>query len=216
MRIGVFGTGMVGKAHATRLVELGHEVMMGSRTSDNAEAAAWTEKQGDRAAHGTFADAAAHGELLINATLGGRALAALETAGAENLAGKVLIDISNPLDFSQGMPPTLSVCNTDSLGEQIQRAFPDARVVKALNTMNCELQVNPKALSGSHVAFMSGNDADAKQAVKELLGQYGWPANDIIDVGDISTARGTEMILPLWLRLWSALGTGTFNFGVVR
>ena len=216
MKIGVLGTGMVGKAHATRLVQIGHEVMMGSRTRDNPEATGWARSVGERAAHGTFADAAAFGDLLINATAGVASLDALSAAGSENMRGKLLIDISNPLDFSQGMPPTLAVSNTDSLGERLQNAFPEVRVVKALNTMSCEIQVEPYKVPGAHVVFLCGNDPDAKADTVNLLHSYGWADDAILDLGDISGSRGTEMLLPLWLRLWGVLGNGSFNFGIVR
>ncbi len=216
MKIGVLGTGMVGKAHATRLVGLGHQVMMGSRAADNEEATSWASAQGERACHGTFADAAAFGELLINATQGVASEEALRAAGAENMRGKVLIDIANPLDFSGGMPPTLAVCNTDSLGERLQSAFPEVRVVKALNTMSCEIQVEPQKLPGAHVVFLCGNDPGAKADAIDLLHAYGWADEAILDLGDINAARGMEMILPLWLRLWGVLGDGSFNFGIVR
>lgn len=215
MNIGVFGTGVVGKAHGTRLIGLGHKVMMGSRTHDNQEAVTWAAANGEAASHGTFAEAAAFGELLINATAGSGSAAALDAAG-EGLAGKVLIDISNALDFSAGMPPTLSVSNSDSLGEQLQRAHPEARVVKSLNTMNCQVQVDPSRVPGSHTVFVAGDDSAAKEQVAELLRSYGWPAQDIVDLGDITGARGAEMILPLWLRLMAALGTPDFNFKVAR
>lgn len=163
----------------------------------------------------TYADAAAGAQLVVNATNGRSSLEALELAGAEQLAGKVLLDVSNPLDFSAGMPPSLFISNSDSLGEQIQRAFPDARVVKALNTMNAYLMVDPGQLEGGrHSVFVSGDDADAKLTVIELLGSLGH--QDIIDLGDLSTARGTEMYLPLWARLWGALGTPMFNIKIVR
>ena len=163
----------------------------------------------------TFADAASGAELVISATAGAGALEALRLAGAEHLAGKVLIDISNPLDFSAGFPPTLFVKDSDSLGEQIQRAFPDAMVVKTLNTLGAELMVDPASLAGGdHTIFLSGDDAGAKATVTELLQSFGW--RDIIDLGELNTARGTEMLLPIWLRLMSALGTRTFNFKIVR
>ena len=216
MKVGVLGTGMVGKAHATRLVGLGHEVMMGSRTADNEEATSWASAAGERASHGTFADAAAFGALLINATQGVASEDALRAAGAENMRGKVLIDIANPLDFSGGMPPTLAVCNNDSLGERLQSAFPEVRVVKALNTMNCEIQVEPQKVPGAHVVFLCGNDPGAKADAIGLLRGYGWADEAILDLGDITAARGMEMILPLWLRLWGVLGDGSFNFGIVR
>jgi hypothetical protein len=152
--------------------------------------------------------------MLFNCTGGGISLAALELAGAERLAGKVLIDLANALDFSRGMPPSLSVCNTDSLGEQIQRAFPDVKVVKALNTMNCHVMVNPGLVPGEHHVFVSGNDAGARSAVGNLLREWGWRPHQIMDLGDITAARGTEMLLPVWLRLWGALQNPNFNFHI--
>ncbi len=215
MRYGVLGTGTVGEAIATKLVSLGHEVKMGARDPKNEKAAVWVAKQGAKASQGTFADAAGFGELLFNCTSGAGSLDALKAAGEENLSGKVLVDISNPLDFSKGMPPTLFVSNTDSLGEQIQRAFPKTHVVKTLNTLSAHLMVDPKSLAGGdHDLFISGNDADAKGKVKELLGTFGWKT--IHDLGDITTARGTESILPVWIRLWGALGDANFNFKIVR
>jgi predicted dinucleotide-binding enzyme len=164
---------------------------------------------------GTFGEAAAHGEMVVNATAGAVSLEALEQAGEENLNGKVLIDISNPLDFSKGMPPTLSVSNTDSLGEQIQRTFPEARVVKTLHTMNAYLMVDPTQLAGAdHTVFVCGDDLEAKAKVTELLQSFSW--TDVIDLGDITTARGTEMMLPIWLRLFGALQKPIFNFKIVR
>lgn len=215
MRYGVLGTGTVGEAIATKLVSLGHEVKMGARDPKNEKAAVWVAKQGAKASQGTFADAAGFGELLFNCTSGAGSLDALKAAGEENLSGKVLVDISNPLDFSKGMPPTLFVSNTDSLGEQIQRAFPKTHVVKTLNTLSAHLMVDPKSLAGGdHDLFISGNDADAKGKVKELLGTFGWKT--IHDLGDITTARGTESILPVWIRLWGALGDANFNFKIAR
>ncbi len=216
MRIGVLGTGMVGHALATRLVQLGHEVTMGSRTAGNEKAVAWAQSAGAGASEGSFADAAAFGELLVHCTAGMHSLAALGEAGVANLAGKVLIDIANPLDFSGGMPPTLAVCNTDSLGEQIQSTFPDTKVVKALNTMNCTVMVDPASLPGDHVVFVCGEDADAKRQVAELLGTFGWPDDRIVDLGGIRASRGVEMFLPLWIGLMGALRTPQFNVGLIR
>jgi hypothetical protein len=216
MRIGVLGTGLVGQTIATKLVTLGHEVMMGSRTADNGKAAEWVTRAGEGASQGTFADAAAFGELNVNCTAGSATLDALALAGAANLAGKVLIDIANPLDFSKGFPPSLFVCNTESLAERIQHAFPDARVVKSLNTMNCEVMVDPAKVPGDHDVFVSGDDPDAKAQVAELLGSFGWTKEQIVDLGDLTTARGAEMYLPLWLGVMNALGTGRFNIKVVR
>lgn len=215
MKIGVLGTGMVGKAISTKLVQLGHSVKMGSRTSNNEKAAEWAKASGANASQGTFADAAAFGELVFNCTSGMASLEVLKLAGANNLSGKVLIDISNPLDFSKGMPPTLSVCNADSLGEQIQRAFPAVKVVKTLNTMNCNIMVNPSLVPGSHDVFVCGNDAGAKSKVTEILKNwFGWKS--VIDLGDITSARGVEMMLPIWIRLMGALQTPNFNFKIVR
>jgi len=214
MDIGVLGTGHVGKAVGSKLVELGHRVTMGSRTADNEEATRWSEATGG--SHGTFADAAAAGELIVNATSGVASLDAIAAAGAADLARKVLIDIANPLDFSAGFPPTMSVCNDDSLAEQIQRTYPDARVVKTLNTMNAGIMVEPGAVPGSHTVFMCGDDASAKDAVRDLLMSFGWPREDILDLGGIGAARGCEMVLPLWLSIMQALGTPQFNFHIVR
>ncbi|MDX2012150.1 MAG: NAD(P)-binding domain-containing protein [Myxococcaceae bacterium] len=215
MKIAVLGTGMVGETIASRLVELGHEVRMGSRTATNEKALAWVKKAGANASAGTFADAAAFGALIINCTLGSGTIEALAMAGEQHLEGKALIDISNPLDFSRGMPPSLFVSNTDSLGEQVQRRFPKARVVKALNTMSCTLMVNPRLLPDAHHTFLSGNDDAAKNEVKGVLHQFGWRDEEIVDLGDISTARGPESLLPLWLRVWGATKNGTFNFKIV-
>jgi predicted dinucleotide-binding enzyme len=214
MRIGVLGTGVVGQTLATKLVELGHEVKMGSREAGNEKAVEWAEGAGERASEGSFTDAAGFGELVINATAGEASVEALRQAGAENLAGKTLLDVSNPLDFSQGFPPTLTVCNDDSLAETIQREFGDARVVKALNTVNAAVMVDPAGAGASHTIFMCGNDDGAKAEVAELLQAFGWPAEDIADLGDLGGARGMEMYLPLWLRLMGIHGP-KFNVKVV-
>lgn len=215
MNIAILGTGMVGSAIGTRLVELGHQVKMGSRTAGNEKAAAWVKQAGPGASQGTFAEAAAFGEILFNCTSGAGSLPALESAGAAHLKGKLLLDVANPLDFSKGMPPTLSVCNDDSLGERIQRAFPEAKVVKTLNTLTAALMVNPEQLAGGdHHVFLSGNDKAAKEKASELLKTFGW--KHLIDLGDITTARGTEMVLALWIRLWGALQTPMFNYKIVR
>jgi 8-hydroxy-5-deazaflavin:NADPH oxidoreductase len=217
MRIGILGTGTVGATLGDRLVAGGHEVRMGSRTAGNPRAVAWAAAAGTGASEGTFADAASFGEVLINCTAGVASLAALELAGHGNLAGKILMDVANPLDFSRGMPPTLTVCNTDSLGEQIQRAFPEVRVVKTLNTLNCSIMADPTLVPGDHDVFVSGNDPAARASVVGYLREwFGWPASNIIDLGDITAARGMEMILPLWVQLMGTLGTATFNWRVVR
>lgn len=226
MKIAVLGTGMVGQAVTARLLELGHEVTIGTRDAAATRARTEPDAMGNppfpawAATHpaatlDTFSRATASAELIVNATSGGVSLEALRAAGAANLAGKVLIDIANPLDFSRGMPPTLSVKDTDSLGEQIQREFPEAKVVKALNTMNAGLMTDPRQLAGGdHTTFISGNDDQAKKTVTALLESFGH--RDIIDLGDITGARGTEMLLPVWLRLMGTLGTPTFQFKIVR
>ena len=218
MKIAVLGTGSVGQALAGRLLELGHDVVVGTRdpeaTRSRSESfVAWHDAHRD-ASLATFAEAAAAAELVVNATSGPGALPALESAGADHLAGKVVIDISNPLDFSAGFPPTLFVKDTDSLAEQIQRAFPQARVVKTLNTLTAALMVNPADLGADSSVFVSGNDEAAKATVTELLQSFGH--TDVIDLGDITTARGPERLLPGGLRLMGALGTSTFNFKIVR
>ncbi len=214
MRIGVLGTGTVGRTLGQALVERGHEVRMGSRAAGNEHATAWAEANGPLASEGTFADAAAFGELALNATAGAASLQALEMAGSELLAGKVLIDVANPLDFSRGIPPTLTVCNDDSLAERIQRAFPDVHVVKALNTVTAAVMVQPGLVPGRHTMFVCGNDAGAKAQAGELLQGFGWPADAILDLGDITAARGMEMYLPLWLRLFGTTGTAILNVEV--
>jgi 8-hydroxy-5-deazaflavin:NADPH oxidoreductase len=214
MRIGILGSGTVGQTIGTRLVQLGHDVKLGSRSAANEKAAKWVSDAGEHATQGTFADAAVFGEMVFNCTGGMVSIDALNQAGAQNFKGKPLVDVSNPLDFSRGFPPTLSVCNTDSVAEQIQRTFPEARVVKALNTMTAALMVNPAAVPGSHDLFLCGNDADAKARVTELLRSFGWPG--VLDLGDLTAARGMEMILPIWLRLMGTLKTPIFNFHIAR
>jgi hypothetical protein len=216
MRIGVLGTGSVGTTLATKFASLGHEVKMGARDAKNEKAAAWVESAGAKASHGTFADAAAFGEIVFNCTNGAGSLDALAAAGAENLSGKVLVDVANPLDFSRGMPPTLTVCNDDSLGERIQRRFPQARVVKTLNTVNASVMVNPSAVPGEHDLFMSGDDPAAKAHVLELLEAFGWPRERVIDLGGLDGARAQEMYLPLWLRLFTTFGTPNVNVHVAH
>jgi predicted dinucleotide-binding enzyme len=218
---------MVGQALAGKLAELGHDVTVGTRDVGATLARSEPDSLGNppfgvwREAHqevglATTTEAAAEAELIVNATNGAGSIAMLEAAGEDGLAGKVLVDVSNPLDVSHGIPPSLFVCNTDSLGEQIQRRFPRARVVKTLQTMNCEVMVDPTKLSGAHDVFVCGEDADAKKQVTELLESFGWPSEHIRDLGGITSARGTEMYVALWIRLWGAIGTGHFNIRVVQ
>ena len=192
----------MGTTIAGKLRELGHDVLIGSRSA------------GDDAV--PFADAAAHGEFVFNCTNGAASLDALNAAGAENLSGKVLVDVSNALDFSQGAPPIVGVSIDDSLGERIQRAFPEARVVKALNTMNTNVMVDPSVVAGEHDVFVSGNDEEAKAQVVELLESFGWPADRILDLGDITAARGQELYVAFWVRLMGPAGGPSFNIHVVR
>lgn len=215
-KIAVLGTGMVGDTIGSKLIELGHQVMMGSRTANNEKAQAFLAKHNDNAKAGTFADAAAFGEIIFNCTSGGGSLEALKLAGENNLNGKILVDLANPLDFSQGMPPSLSFVNTNSLGEEIQRAFPQLKVVKTLNTLWCGLMVNPGMIhGGDHNIFICGNDAAAKETVKGILLSFGWIEKNILDLGDITKARGTEMYLPLWLSIYGSTNNGAFNIKIV-
>lgn len=225
MRIAVLGTGIVGRTLAGKLDELGHDVVVGTRDPDRTMASTDTDQAGNppyptwaadhtAVALATFAEAAAGAELVVNATNGAAALDILSQAGDENLSGKVLVDVSNPLDFSHGFPPTLFVKDDDSLAEQIQRAFPDAQVVKSLNTMTAAVMVAPDSPGAQGTVFVSGNDNRAKNEVTELLHSMGH--DDVLDLGDITTARGAEMALPLWLRVMGSLSNPIFNFKVVR
>jgi 8-hydroxy-5-deazaflavin:NADPH oxidoreductase len=215
MRIGILGTGVVGKTLGSKLAKLGNDVKMGSRAAGGDKATGWAKETGRKSSEGTFADAAAHGEIVFNCTAGMGSLEALRAAGAKNLEGKTLVDVSNPLDFSKGMPPTFSVCNTDSLGEQIQRAFPTAHVVKSLNTVTAAVMVEPSIIPGVHDMFVSGNDAKAKAQVINLLKtELGW--KEVIDLGDIKAARAQEMHLALWARLYMKLQTPNVNVHVTR
>jgi 8-hydroxy-5-deazaflavin:NADPH oxidoreductase len=215
MKIGILGTGIVGQTIGSKLIHLGNIVKMGSRTVSNEKAVEWAKSNGSNASNGTFEDAASFGEILFNCTSGGASIIALKTAGEKNLGSKILIDLANTLDFSKGMPPTLSICNDDSLGEQIQRTFPNLKVIKTLNTMNCNLMVNPSLIKGEHDAFICGNDSEAKETVKSILTEwFGWKS--VIDMGDITAARGLEMLLPIWIRLMGIFKTYDFNFRIVR
>ena len=200
MRVGILGAGPVGQTLAARLRELGHGVTIGTRTPRDGAV--------------SYADAAAAGELLVNATSGHVSLDALAAAGAENLAGKVLVDVSNALDFGNGFPPTVGVSNDDSVAERIQRANPGAKVVKTLNTVNADVMVDPAKVPGDHVLFVCGNDAKAKSQVVELLGSFGWPSERIVDLGDLSGARAAELYVALWVRLMSTLGSPHFNISI--
>jgi predicted dinucleotide-binding enzyme len=211
MKIGVLGTGPAGNAIGGKLVELGHDVMMGARSATNEKVLAFANRTGGKA--GTFRDAATHGEVVFSCLRGDISLDVLTAVSAE-LEGKILIDIANPLDFSKGAPPNLAIANTDSLGEVLQRGLPNTRVVKTLNTVNNAVMINPGLIRGPHAVFVSGNDDAAKGKVKDILRSFGW--QQIVDLGDISSARGPEQYLPLWLRLWKNLGTADFNIAIVK
>lgn len=228
MKISILGTGDVGRTLAAKLIEKGHEVMIGTR--DVEETLSRKGKNGNppfrewhdsnqNASLGTFQESASFGEIVINATNGSNSLNALDLAGEETLAGKILIDVANPLDFSHGMPPSLleGLNNTNSLGEEIQKEFPEAKVVKTFNTMWCGLMVNPGMIGGgNHVNYISGNNSEAKKKVKELLNEIGWKDDNIIDLGDISAARATESVLLIWVRLMGVMNSGAFNFNIVK
>ena len=212
MKIGILGTGMVGEALGTKLAQLGHQVKMGSRTANNESAAKWVKAGGANASQGTFTDAAGFGEIVFVCLKGEIALEVVRSVSA-TVAGKVVVDVSNPLDFSKGMPPSLAICNTNSLGEEVQKALSSAKVVKTLNIVNCEVMVEP-AKGGNPTMLMCGNDPEAKAKIVALLKGLGW--RDIIDLGDITKARGTEMLLPLWLNLMGVFGNVRFGFKIVR
>jgi predicted dinucleotide-binding enzyme len=213
MKIGILGTGMVGETLGTKFTQLGHQVKIGSRTANNEKAAQWVKTAGANASQGTFADAAAFGELVFICLKGDIALDVVKSLSAATVAGKIVVDVSNPLDFSHGFPPSLTICNTNSLGEEVQKAWPAAKVVKTLNIVNCEVMVDPKK-GGNPTMLVTGNDAEAKSKITALLKTLGW--QDIIDLGDITKSRGTEMLLPLWLDLFGLFGNPHFGFKVAR
>jgi predicted dinucleotide-binding enzyme len=207
MKIAVIGTGVAGQTLAGGLRRIGHDVVTGTR--DPATTAARDAWGGGELAR--YADAATNADLVVNATGGGVSLEALAEV---DLDGKVLLDISNPLDFSNGFPPSLSVSNTDSLAEQIQRSHPEARVVKSLNTVTADVMVDPGRLAEPTTIFVAGDDAEARAVVRGLLVELGW--SDIVEFGSLDASRGLEMWLPLWVRLMGHLGTADFNLRVVR
>jgi 8-hydroxy-5-deazaflavin:NADPH oxidoreductase len=215
MRIAVLGTGTVGRTIGTKLVELGHDVAMGSRSADNADAAAWVKSVGGGASSGTFTDAATDADLVVNATSGAGSVDALSTIDAAQLDGRVLVDIANPLAWDD-TGASLFMSGTDSLAETIQRRFPSLKVVKALNTMTADVMVNPAMLPGMSNAFMAGDDEGAKETVRELLVSFGWHAEDIVDVGGVQGARGLESYLLFWLTMMQTLGTPAFNIRIVK
>jgi len=212
MRMGVLGSGLAAQTISARLAELGYDVMIGTRDPEKLKG--W-QSSNQRVKIGSFAETAPHGEMVFNATNGAASLNALMMAGEANLNGKILVDVSNPLGFSNGFPPPLKVFGTDSLAEQIQRAFPFTKVVKTLNTVNARVMVYPQEVAeGDHHIFISADDPDAKAQVTELLRSFGWI--NIFDLGDLSTARGTEAYLLLWVRLYGAMNTSMINVKIMK
>jgi len=220
MNIGVLGTGVVGETIGTALTEKGHNVRLGSRSPNNEKATSWVKKSNHHATQGDFADAASFGEILFLCLNGAHALDAIRSIDADSINGKIVVDVTNPLDFSKGMPPRLleGLNNSTSLGEQIQAALPGASVVKTFNTVTCNLMVNPKLVNnGDHTLFLCGNDSEAKNKVKHfLVDTFGWKAENLMDLGGIETSRGTEAYLPIWVMIMQATGTPMFNIKLVK
>jgi len=220
MNIGVLGTGVVGQTIATALTEKGHNVRMGSRSANNEKAAEWVKKSNNHATQGDFNDAASFGEIVFLCLNGNHAIDVVRSIDAENVAGKIIIDVTNPLDFSKGMPPRLieGLNNSTSLGEEIQNTWPGARVVKTFNTVNCDVMVNPKLINnGDHTLFICGDDADAKNKVKHfLVDTFGWRPESLLDLGGIVASRGTEAYVPFWVMMMQATGSPMFNVKVVK
>jgi predicted dinucleotide-binding enzyme len=220
MKIGILGAGPVAQTIGTALVQNGHTVFLGSRSSPNEKVAAWLHQCGGRGKSGSFQEAATFGELLFVCLNGGVAVDVINQTGAESFREKVVIDVTNPLDFSRGMPPTLlpPYNNQYSLGEHIQATLPDAFVVKALNTVTARLMVNALLVNdGNHNLFICGNNAEAKNTVKHLLAEnFYWKPENIMDMGSIESARLTEAIIPFWVGVMQVMGTSLFNYQIVR
>jgi predicted dinucleotide-binding enzyme len=214
MKIGILGTGMVGETLGTKFVQLGHQVKMGSRTANNEKAGKWVAKNGAHASAGTFADAAEFGDVVLLCLKGEVQMEVVRSVGTKPFGSKPVVDVSNPLAYTNGIPTSLSFCNTNSLGEEVQKALPDAKVIKTLNTVNCDIMIDPAKAGGQPTMFLCGNDAAAKTNITSLLKSLGW--TDIIDLGDITKSRAAEMLLPIWLTLMRNLGHAHFGFKVVR
>lgn len=223
MKIGIIGSGVVAQTLGSKLVEQEHDVVLGTRDPKKLDEKKmfastlreWQEQNKNRAKIASFAEAAAHGEILINATSGQVSIDALKLAAADKVGPKILIDAANELDHSKGMPPAVLASQERCLAEKIQATFPNLKVVKTLNTIGAPVMVNPKAVGGGdHTVFVSGNDPDAKAQVTKLLVSFGW--SDVLDLGDIGSARGPEMYMAMWIRLWGATKTGMINVKVVR
>ena len=216
MKYAVLGTVMVGHTLATKLSALGHDVRMGARTSDNEKATAWAKATGPQTGHGTFNDVATWADRVIFAVNGVNIVEVADAVTDTAVAGKTVVDVTNPLDMSNGMPPTLvpELSNTTSAGEALQARLPSAKVVKALNTMNHQIMVDPARVGGEHDVFLSGDHEDAKADVVAMLAEFGW--SDPVDLGPLSAARGTEGMMPFWLRMWGVVGNADFNYRIVR
>jgi 8-hydroxy-5-deazaflavin:NADPH oxidoreductase len=220
MNIGVLGTGKVGEAIATALTKNGHNVRMGSRTADNERALSWLNKANDHASIGDFADAASFGEIFFICMNGTGVIDALKTIDKQDAKGKIVVDLTNPLDLTQGMPPRLleGLQNNNSLGEEIQKALPDSFVVKTLNTVNYKLMVDARLVNGGdHHLFFCGNDINAKNKVKHfVVDNFHWKADHLVDLGGIESSRALEAIVPFWMMVHQSLGTPLFNFRIVK
>jgi 8-hydroxy-5-deazaflavin:NADPH oxidoreductase len=213
MRVGVLGTGQVGRRLAAGFRSRGHEVMIGSRDPAKPELREWLSGDGAGVEAGTFAQTAEHGELLVLAVLGNAAEEAIAEGGLENFSGKVVIDAMNPLDFSGGFPPKLSISGEDSLGERVQRALPDARVVKAFNTIGSPYFVDPSFSDGRPTMLIAGNDEDAKRTVTDVLADFGW--SDTFDIGGIAGSRELEAICIAWVKIGGARGAWDHGFSLL-
>ncbi|MEM9342065.1 MAG: NAD(P)-binding domain-containing protein [Pseudomonadota bacterium] len=216
MKYAVLGTGIVGHTLATKLASLGHEVRMGARADGNEKAVAWADANGEHAGQGAFSDVAAWADRVIFAVNGANIVEVADAVTDAAVAGKTVIDVTNPLDGSKGMPPTLvpELSNTNSAGEALQARLPSARVVKTLNTMNHQIMVDPSRVQGEHDVFLCGDDDDAKKDVVAMLAEFGW--TDPVDLGPLAAARGMEGLMPFWLRMWGAVGNADFNYRIVR
>lgn len=214
MKVGVLGTGDVGRALGCGFVSRGHDVMIGSRDPSSEKVRDWVAKQGKRASSGTFAEAAGYGELLVLATKWSGTENAIRLAGEENFRGKVLIDATNPLKIEPGKPPGLALGYTDSGGEQVQRWLPDARVVKAFNIVGNPHMVDPDFPGGPPDMFICGNDGDAKAKVTEILHAFGWTG--VIDIGGMEGARELEPMCILWVKYGFATGGWNHAFKMLR
>jgi hypothetical protein len=206
MKIGILGTGDVGRALGNGFIDLGHEVMIGGRSANNEKAQAWVKSAGKKASAGTFADAAGFGEIVAICTLGAATEEVLKQAGPSNLNGKLVLDATNPLDFSQGMPPRLAINGNDSLGERVQKWLPGAHVVKAFNTVGNAMMYKPKLAGGPPTMFIAGNDEGAKKKASGLLTEFGW---EVSDIGGIESSRYLEAMCLTWVL--HGIKTGSWN-----